>query len=1700
MRKLFRSLLLTALGMAGSITAFAQHTYVNGICTDEGCSAPYEQPAQEDGWFVLKNAGNVEWFSKQIASGELTLNARLDCDIDFQGIENLHSPIGPNTGRKFNGTFDGQGHRIRNMVINRPEEDNQGFFGFLRGNNQDTRVMNLIIDKSCSITGRNYVGGITANAQNAETVIYLENCVNEAEITAAGGGDAGGIIGSSTNSTPKWNIRNCVNAGHIVAMGAGGDRKGYAGALAAWMGNNGSITVDGFLNTGVVEGFDGSSNITRMSGGSYRNVYDLSGTEGAGQGIVDGLAPEDVASGRLAYLMNGDQTSIVWRQTLGSDPYPVPFSTSLQVYLNGQVRCDGTPLEGGTYSNTESEPVIPPHTYPDGDYHCSVCGHIDGDFCPAIDGVYQIGTARGLEWLADMVGSGKTEVDAALTADINLAGSTFQGIGTKDKGYKGTFDGQFHTISGLDLSAVEHDWSGFFNFITGGATIQNLTLDETCLINGGTGVGLVGGCNQSGNVLLKNLGMRGDVSCSVKNAGGILGANTGSQASVRMENCYMTGNVIAPTESGLISGWMGSNNPVAANCWASGECTGAEGEDRYLFRHNNLTLTNCYALYGTQGKNFSMEELESGALTCMMNSVLEAPVWFQNLDNGLPHDDYPTCDPSHGTVYVLAKMNCDGSYDSEDATYSNTNTAVLPPHQYKDGFCQVCGHEDGEYPFLRVFANADHDITTGYVNHQSNDGSGLAINNSVAEHWNQQWFDTYQQVTGLQEGIYKLRVQGLTRVKEWRDQEGEPYAGGTLAEDCKPLYHNSQYYAEVGGRRVANRFMDIAEGRYEQSTGETENFNENTNCYVPNSLAAAHKRFAKGAYWNAPVYFAVGSEQDTVKVGVENRIYLYGNWTVWDTWRLERVGDCTGDNIDLIRAQQEAALQDLDELEAQDSLVTAYHEAKSALDQATTLDEVLRAADILARAPQQIRMSHLAYIDFQKAIEAIITERQAHADLNGEYADLLDLYLEGDEASAEGLPNGTYPHILANHTLNVEQLQAEAAFAANLLNLAIKNSVTEGSDLSNLIQNPAFDADANFKGWTYEITKRGQAGSNFSSNSGFTDIYPVAGTWNTAFDLWQDLEDGLPDGIYELQAPAFYRPGANGQGDLEGKDFVPAALYINDFHTPVMNIYTGQVPYAEAINGVNCRYDASGDENAPHNGEYTTSQDYDTGTGYVPEQRQAMSFAFAGGRYVNHAYAIVEGGKIRLGIRNLEKPWNESGMTMWGKFRLIYHGQSEEALDAMIANLEAQRKSIDTIRVEKEYYYSVSHTAKATRLLAQAKASADLKEKMELVRQANAEIAAIPASVAIHDKLIAMKDYLYAQASLLTETDPDKGNLLFEAGDEIDAHVSNGDLTDEECEALYRETLYRTDLGGGFYVQGDLVDAEGNELAYGTTHTHYPLTRQEDGTWTGTFKTQNRANRANSGARAGIYFTLMGNTYKATDAQRRFVTPAQGGFPLVQGGSQDYQAVGGEFRVTIDPARDSVTFEAISYDWADYTYVSGTVLDSKGEQHDWKNDEAVPLKHKGNGVYEGSVTFFHTADKWNGNASFTIFACRSTESDLQFSQMTRSNWSEARYGSAGDETLLEPGGALGGLVRGSERKWLVPMAGETETGTYTVVFDMNQGMVELRESTPDAIGEIAGSEPDVPARRTGIYTLTGQRVSKATRGLYIINGKKVLVK
>ena len=1698
MRKFTSLVILGLMWFAGS-TAFAdEHEYRNGICTmHDECDAHFQRPEQDaDGFYMLYNVGNVEWISQQVADNNIDLDCKLMNDIDFENVENLHSPIGPTDGRKYNATFDGQGFRIKNMIINRPDTERQGFFGDLRGNpnsrGQGTVIKNLIIDKSCSITGGLRTGGITGTGQNNAMEIVIMNCVNEANITTSSK-NAGGITGGSTSNHPIWKISNCVNTGTITAMGNANGEKESAG-ISGWLGDNANTRVVNCINIGQVIDGEGGSGMDASGRGVFRqsnsdgvavNCYDLSGMEMAFQFIDYDLAvPDDVLNGKVTYVINQRANEIVFWQTLGVDEYPMPFSTSKQVYMQGELLCDGTPVEGGTYTNDPVEPVRPPHEYEEGDFHCINCGAISDDFCEMVDGFYQLNNELDVCWFAEYVKAGNVEVNAKLNSDLDFTDyPEFAGIADRDHGFKGIFDGGFHTISNMDMSwRIDEDWVGFINFLNGGATVRNLRGDATCFICAHGNAGLIGGSTAPGDIYLENLGFEGDVSCTRAGAGGVLGCNTGSQAHIYMTNCYSTGFISGSEvmENGALSAWLGGDGAVITNCWSSATVSGVQNDDKYLARFNSATFNNCYSVNGTplQATVIDYEDIGSGALCYKLNGNQEEIVWYQTIGE----DEFPTFMPGHKQVYAIVDMRCDGWFDPLDATYANTPGQNKPDHKFADGFCTVCHQQDPDFPFLEVFANADHDTAEGYTTSNSGDGSGLAINNSVAEHWNMQWFETFQTIKGLEPGIYRLRLQGLTRAEAWSDAAGAAYETGELSEAYAPLYHSSQYFAEVNGKKIANRFMDIAKGAQEERVGETENFSDYTGMWVPNSLAACNKYFARGLYWNEPLYFAIESAEDSVNIGVENSLYLYGNWTVWDSWRLDKLTD--GD-FTLIRRQQVAAIQEeLDGLQPQVSLMKAYNDAKNAIENAATLEDIMSASDVLARTPNLIRRSHLAYEAYKDAIKAIADERAERDDLNGAATDLLDKYLEDDDEADEALPNGTHLHILEARTLSEEELTAEIAFARSLFENAIMTSISEGSDVSNIIKNAAFNEDGNFKDWETVRTYESPNGYNFSSNTGFTDIYPVAGTWNTAFSVSQYIVADIPDGIYELEAPAFYRPGGNGAGDVYGNDYVPADLFINDYYTPVMNIYAGRVLYADAINGVNCRYDASGDPDAPHNGETTSAQDYDTGDGYVPEQRQAVSFAFGGGRYINNVYGIVQGGELRIGIRNTGKPWYESGMTMWGKFKLIYRGHSEGAIIAMMDNF---RKRLDALKWGQQeqmaMFYSWSHIDKIEALIAEADQT-PLEDKLAVIKKINDEFNTILDSYDAYEELRTLGDYCIEKADENVESNPDLSDAFAVVGNEIFDHYYAGDLTDEEARN-YRETILNDPaLGGGYYVQGDLLDAEGNRTDYGTANTLYPMTRQNDGTFVATIKVQNRANLASSDARAGIYVTRMDERYECTSSSRRFITPAVGTFKMVlddNDNHNDFQTVGGDYKVTYNPADSSIVFSLIGeYPWHDNVYVVGSIIDINGEQHRWKNDEMAPLAHKGNGVYEGTVTFYQDPDN-NMYPNFTIFSCRSNTGSIAHSTATRSGWNEGRYGSETDKLLLENGVAVGDLIRGSDRKWYMNWDADNEEPTheYRITFDMNHNTVKVGGLIGDLNGDgkvdIADAVTVLDAMASSIY-------------------------
>ena len=365
-----KPILAVFIGLFAFLPAVLAHNYDDkGICTDAGCTDPYEPAVLQDGWYQLANAGNVEWFSTLVNQGgnNIFLWGKLVADIDFTDV--THTPIGVSDATKFNGKFDGQGHRILNLKL-RNSKDLQGFFGGLRGGG--TTVSNLIIDKSCQITGKQRVGGIAAFVQTITgDPIVIENCINEANITGTSTA-VGGILGGSMSPHPAIHIRNCVNKGAIRGSGE-------SATIAGWLGDNAASIVENCYNTGRLIGIDSSRrNMVRHGGSSMiRNLFEFYNNNNYTQGRKkDWITDAPLSSGELCYCLSLGQNADGWRQTLGTDEAPVPFGTSARVFLCGKSLCDGTLLAGESFFSNEDEGIVlSDHEYKKG--HCIVCGSLE---------------------------------------------------------------------------------------------------------------------------------------------------------------------------------------------------------------------------------------------------------------------------------------------------------------------------------------------------------------------------------------------------------------------------------------------------------------------------------------------------------------------------------------------------------------------------------------------------------------------------------------------------------------------------------------------------------------------------------------------------------------------------------------------------------------------------------------------------------------------------------------------------------------------------------------------------------------------------------------------------------------------------------------------------------------------------------------------------------------------------------------------------------------------------------------------------------------------------------------------------------------------------------------------------------------------------------------------------------------------------
>lgn len=1609
-----------------------QHNDVDGWCTVCGSLLQDHITPDADGFLPLASAADVRWFGAMVGDAHLTtINGKLVADIDFGGEENAHSPIGPNTTYKYNGIFDGQGHRIKNMILNLPQ-DGVGFFGYVRGG---TVIRNLIIDRSCEVVGNARVGGLIGAIQaNANTPLTIENCVNEA--TVVGTGATGGIIGAGMSGYPAIRIVNCLNTGEITGT--------PASAFCSWI-NMGGSSMTNCVNAGIINGMDNSDgkfgylcNLIRYEPNTLTltNCYDISGMqemegmEGIGQGIYTDWTTESPAeSGELCYLLNGDQSAISWYQKIGTDAAPIPYYIEGgRVFANGELSCDGTPLGSVSYSNTDGG-NLPPHEFEDG--FCINCDAPQLDYAEVVDGFHCIDTDSKLYWLSRMVNEKNcADWDVRLTADIDMDMYTdmFMPLGFGGVRYSGHFDGQGHRISNLHINGG--GYTGFIGQPGSGAVIENLLLDETCSISAsGECAGLVGGTAQlGGTVTLRNLGNMGNVYATGKQAAGIFGGNTGSQTTLVIENCFSTGIIEGSDQCAALVGWGGSNSPKVSNCWSCAEVTGNDSADMWLVRHGNGNLSNLYATQGEQG--FIIEDaeiIESGELCYKLNGDQSNITWFQNLDNGEEADAQPVPFANgHGVVYPKGKMLCDGTVDPSAVTYSNSKDAVIPDHEFDHGFCIVCGQEDMNYDgFVKGIRNPDFN-----VDNYGWEGTALNVTEGLAAHTDKT-FDTWQRLTDLQPGVYRLRVQGYSRSAALSNEEvyGEP-------ANFQDLLRNSYVYAESNGLRTAVRLKDITadamEYRLNDGLGETQLADDT---YVPSAPTGTAKYFSKGKYWNF-LYLAVTS--DTLTIGFSNRIQNSNCYTVIDRIRLEYIGD-DAEAYSLIARQIAGDAQDIQSLESQNSLIEEYETVTDRPESLTDRKEILEAADKAARLPDMIKLCVPAYQAYNDAVAEINAYWEQNNDkLQGDEADNLEAYLTEENGPSEQFPNGTWLYIRENRQLGIQELQNEMQFARMLLAKAVTANPTEGMDVTSVLVNPNF-SEGEWKGWTVSLDD--SSNGNIIDNTGFTDIVPVAAGYNSTFVVEQQVT-GIPNGIYELRANAYHRPGAGREGLYDGTDAIPAKLFLNDFNTPVMSVYADPLETENAINGVNCRYDSSNDPNAPHNGEQTGSVDILLdGIGYIPDNTFTASFAFNGNRYRQSAYAVVTDGTLRLGIRNDAKPWRNKNHTVWGRFQLIYQGESQQAVNDMMEQYETRLDLLEIQRRDQDRFFSQEHIDNIRKYIGQVRTSGNTAKQLEYIGLISDEFNAIETSIELYRQLADLSQFAIDMSDGLGSGDlADYLNNLY---NELSSAIVEGSLTDTQVTERVDELMKDPRFGNVIYVQGDLYDedAENGEWDYKRMCALYPLYPNSEGKWTGTVTLQDRSRRIQGYQRSGFYFRRVNTVYKCDDANRNFVTPAHHTFGIQEGGT-DLQALNGTYYIVLDLENGTVDCQLQDeYNWDNQVYVTGTLTNRSGATDRWKNTEQWPLQHVGNGRYVGTVDMVQ--DNANPFCSFGIMACRSTEDMVNYSTAARTSWTEARYGSSEQYLQIESGQKVDSLVRGLDRTWRISPAGK-----YLIEFDMNKATMK----------------------------------------------------
>ncbi|MBO7497628.1 MAG: hypothetical protein J6T64_00350, partial [Bacteroidaceae bacterium] len=476
-------------------------------------------------------------------------------------------------------------------------------------------------------------------------------------------------------------------------------------------------------------------------------------------------------------------------------------------------------------------------------------------------------------------------------------------------------------------------------------------------------------------------------------------------------------------------------------------------------------------------------------------------------------------------------------------------------------------------------------------------------------------FDVYQEITGLQNGLYELNLYDLFRPADY----------GSADYDKTP-----RAYVYMNKFQKNLNTIESGAGAELKYPGETSIPDVG---FVPNDEESAAQAFQDGRY--AQTLYALVTD-GTLKLGVRNDLRYEGCWAVWSDMRLT------------FRAKNATALAGALEL--------MLPEAKALLANKCGVAEIEALSDAITLAENETDGHALydAFVEMKRAMEAVEVSTQAYADLRLALDQLKEAIDAKPDYADIAKANALYSEALDGYEAGSYNAQAAADKTVEVSSMVVAIKFGGGGgeqDVTDLIVNPTFDPE---RGSKDSGTIEGWITSAMNGYKQYTVSYNRAG-----IELHQTI-NGLKKGKYKVTVHTYYRAGYYDEEYALYQSAGAEATHLTTLYartasqtyaTKVMNLFEGASPTKVADE--NCYQYAGGDING----------------WYAPDGTTPTAAWFADGRYLNELEFVIdeEGGSVTIGLEKTEILPNDYEVV--GAWNLYYYGADDEPVRTDVTDL-----------------------------------------------------------------------------------------------------------------------------------------------------------------------------------------------------------------------------------------------------------------------------------------------------------------------------------------------------------------------------------------------------------------------------------------------